>query len=216
MFTSTELRLLVVLVGMLTLPGWAVLSFADNWRQWRGLQRWIVAVGISIAFYPVLFYGLRSVFPFLTLGPYKMSAPLLGCAVIVGWRMRGQRLSSSRPDQTVTAVSEISEALQHYFGFPLHSVPILAACPWLLGLACLGTVVRLLRRSKPVVTSLLCTIALNLVGTAHVLELPVLIVTNLGADLIMPYRPIGLVIGSAAEETSSYAGHIGSSRRFGW
>lgn len=89
MFTFTGLRLLVVLVGMLTLPGWAALSFADNWRQWRGLQRWIVAVGISIAFYPVLFYGMRSVFPFLTLGPYKMSALLLGCAAIIGWRMRG-------------------------------------------------------------------------------------------------------------------------------
>jgi hypothetical protein len=89
MFTPTALRLLIVLGGMLTLPGWAVLSFTDNWCQWRGLQRWIVAVGISIAFYPVLFYGMRSLFPFLTLGPYKMSALLLGCAAIIGWRMRG-------------------------------------------------------------------------------------------------------------------------------
>jgi len=88
MSTVTELRLLFVLLGMLVLPGWAVLSLGDNWRQWKGLQRWIVAVSLSVAFYPVLFYGMRSVFPFLPLGPYKMGALLLGFAAIIGWRMR--------------------------------------------------------------------------------------------------------------------------------
>jgi hypothetical protein len=87
MLTFTELRLTVVLIAMLTLPGWALLTFNDNWRQWRGLQRWIVAVGISIACYPVLFYGIRSAFPFLTMGRYKMGALLLACAAVVGWRM---------------------------------------------------------------------------------------------------------------------------------
>ena len=85
----TELRLLVVLIGMLTLPGWAVLALSDSCRRWAGLQRWIVAVGISIAFYPVFFYGTRSVLPFLTVGPYKMGALLLALAAVIGWRMRG-------------------------------------------------------------------------------------------------------------------------------
>jgi len=89
MFTMTELRIIVVLIGMLTLPGWVVLTFNGIWRQWRGLQRWIVAVGISIAFYPVLFYGVRSALPFFTMGPYKMGALLLACAVVIVWRMRG-------------------------------------------------------------------------------------------------------------------------------
>jgi Mn2+/Fe2+ NRAMP family transporter len=83
------LRLLLTLTAMLLLPGWAVLAVSDEWRRWKGLQRWIVAVGISIAFYPVLFYGLRAVLPFLTLGPYKMGALLLACAAVVAWRMRG-------------------------------------------------------------------------------------------------------------------------------
>lgn len=87
MLTFTELRLVVVLIAMFTLPGWALLALNDNWRQWRGLQRWIVAVGISIACYPVLFYGIRSTLPFLTVGPYKMGALLLACAAVVGWRM---------------------------------------------------------------------------------------------------------------------------------
>jgi hypothetical protein len=87
MFTLTELRLVIVLIAMLTLPGWALLALNDSWRQWRGLQRWIVAVGISIACYPVLFYGIRSALPFLTMGRYKMGALLLACAAVVGWRM---------------------------------------------------------------------------------------------------------------------------------
>ena len=89
MLTFAELRLIIVLIAMFTLPGWALLTLTDSWRQWRGLQRWIVAVGISIACYPVLFYGMRSTLPFLTVGPYKMGALLLACAAVTGWRMRG-------------------------------------------------------------------------------------------------------------------------------
>lgn len=86
--TLTNLRAAVALVGMLTLPGWAALAFSGLWRRWDGLQRWIVAVGLSIAFYPVLFYGARWAIPFLTFGPYKMSAMLVLCAGVIGWRMR--------------------------------------------------------------------------------------------------------------------------------
>lgn len=85
----TEFRLAIVLVGMLTLPGWAMLAISGAWREWRGLQRWIVAVGLSIAFYPVFFYALRSALPFLTVGPYKMGALLLFAAVVIAWRLRG-------------------------------------------------------------------------------------------------------------------------------
>jgi hypothetical protein len=88
MLALTELRLIIVLIAMFTLPGWALLTVNDSWRQWRGLQRWVVAVGISIACYPVLFYGTRSSFLFLTMGRYKMGALLLACAAVVGWRMR--------------------------------------------------------------------------------------------------------------------------------
>lgn len=84
-----EFRIAAVLVGMLTLPGWAALALSGGWRRWEVLQRWVVAVGLSIAFYPVLFYTTRWAIPFLTFGPYKMSAMLLLCAGIIGWRMRG-------------------------------------------------------------------------------------------------------------------------------
>lgn len=81
-------RLTAVLALMLILPGWAALSLSSLWRRWETLQRWIVAIGLSIAFYPVLFYGTRSVLPFLTFGPYKMGTLLLLCALVIGWRMR--------------------------------------------------------------------------------------------------------------------------------
>jgi hypothetical protein len=90
-FTLTELRVVVVLIGMLTLPGWAMLTFVDVWCHWKGLQRWILAVGLSIAFYPVFFYVVRTLLPFLTVGPYKMGALLFAFAAMAGWRMRRQR-----------------------------------------------------------------------------------------------------------------------------
>ncbi len=73
---------------MLILPGWAALALSGGWCQWKGLQRWVVAVGLCIAFYPVLFYSTRWLIPFLTFGPYKMSAMFVLCAIVIGWRMR--------------------------------------------------------------------------------------------------------------------------------
>ena len=84
------LRGTLVFVAMLTVPGWFMLTFGEAWRQWEGLQRWIVAVGLSIAFYPVLFYWMRLALPFWTWGPYKMGALLLGLALAVAWRPRGR------------------------------------------------------------------------------------------------------------------------------
>jgi hypothetical protein len=83
-----HLQILITLVGVISLPGWALLAVSGLWRHWERLQRWIVAVGLSIAFYPVLFYGARWAIPFLTFGPYKMSAMLVLCAGVIGWRMR--------------------------------------------------------------------------------------------------------------------------------
>jgi hypothetical protein len=84
----TEIRAVVVLAAMFTLPGWALLAINHSWRRWNGLQRWCVAVGLSIAFYPVLFYWLRLVLPALTLGPYKIVTLLIGFGVLIVWRMR--------------------------------------------------------------------------------------------------------------------------------
>ncbi len=81
------LRLLLVIVLLLTLPGWAALALSGLWRWWKGLQRWAVAVGLSIAIIPSLFYLQRTLFPFMTLGPYKMSGLLVVCAGLTIWRL---------------------------------------------------------------------------------------------------------------------------------
>ncbi len=86
----STVRVLVTLMVLLLIPGWAAMLVGDLWRRWSGLQRWIVAVGLSIAFYPVFFYTVRWVMPFLTLGPYKMGAMLTAMGVWIGRRMRGK------------------------------------------------------------------------------------------------------------------------------
>lgn len=458
MITITKIRLIVVLIGMLTLPGWAILTINDRWRQWKGLQRWIVAVGMSVAFYPVFFYAIRFTIPFLTVGPYKMGALLFAFAAVVGWRMcehwkeqfafdrlewvavgifgmtlftrfwiirdhpypawsdslhhtlltqltavqgklpvdmdpyfpiplgqyhlglyalsatvqwlaqvpahtallwtaqmlnglcglgvylvldrkvgrvgavvgaavvgllshqpawyvnwgRFTQISSqtilliawlvtweaialwkrpwqeykakifwntamaavlagavfllhfrvaafyiplltisimwelwkARQDKRVasvilgtiaigiaslivvtpalweavgiyittnlnrvsTATGEISETMQRYYEFPWHTVPLLAARPWLIVLASIGAIVGLLKRNKLVTTCLVWMVTLYLVGKAYLLGLPLLSVTNMGAILIMLYLPIGLVIGSATEKALTLRG----------
>lgn len=85
------LRLLMALVALLLLPGGAILAASGGWRRWPGLQGWILAVGLSIAFYPALMYGLRAYVPFVTLGPYKLTTLLVLCALLVGWRLKGVR-----------------------------------------------------------------------------------------------------------------------------
>jgi hypothetical protein len=79
----------IAIAGMLLLPGWAIIAISGTWRRWHGLQRWIVALGLSIASYPVLFYTLRAAVPSLTLGPYKMGSLLLAALVVTAWRLRG-------------------------------------------------------------------------------------------------------------------------------
>jgi hypothetical protein len=45
-------------------------------------------VGISVAFYPLLFYWTRTLLPSLQLGPSKMWALLAGCAAVAAWNLR--------------------------------------------------------------------------------------------------------------------------------
>lgn len=85
-----EVKLLLILGAMLILPGWAFLSVKQTWKRWSVLQRWILATGLSISFYPTLFYIARFLLPALQIGPNKLLALLaVFCAVIV----YGQRKS---------------------------------------------------------------------------------------------------------------------------
>ncbi len=87
---AAGLWLAFVLVCLLILPGWALLAATGGWQKWSGLQRWCVAVGLSIAFYPALYYMLRFVAPGVSLSPGALWVLFLVCAAVIVWRLRGQ------------------------------------------------------------------------------------------------------------------------------
>ncbi|MBI1294455.1 hypothetical protein GC175_05810 [bacterium] len=93
-----ELRLFFVLALMLLIPGWFALALTGIWKRWPGLQSWLLAIGIGISFYPVFFYASRFFLPWLTFGPYKMSALLLGMLVVAMWLLRKDGAWLSRLD----------------------------------------------------------------------------------------------------------------------
>ena len=91
--TSQEIVTALVLFAVLSLPGWGFLAVTELWRNWDGLQRWCVAIGVSIVFYPLLFYWARAVIPGLQLGSRKLIGLLLFFLVLIIWKMwRGGRL----------------------------------------------------------------------------------------------------------------------------
>lgn len=82
------IRLTLVIAAVFLIPGWAFLSLTRFWQKWDTLQRWCVAMGLSISFYPVLFYATRSLFPFLHIGPNKNLFLLIAFLVIAIWGFR--------------------------------------------------------------------------------------------------------------------------------
>ncbi len=83
--TWEHLRLLLVIGALLLLPGWAFLSVSGLWRRFEALQRWIVATGFSIAFFPVLYYFLRLI-PGFRMGVNKLLVLLALCLGLIIWK----------------------------------------------------------------------------------------------------------------------------------
>ncbi len=88
LFWYDYIRILISIFSVLTIPGWALLTITDYWRNWATLQRWCVAIGLSIAFYPILFYWSRTLFPSLQIGPNKNMTILLVAGSWTAWRLR--------------------------------------------------------------------------------------------------------------------------------
>jgi hypothetical protein len=85
MTTLIELRLLLILVAVFYLPGSALLTLGRSWKRWSGLQRYLLAIGLSIAFYPILFYMARFLLPQAALSATVMFLILLLAALITAW-----------------------------------------------------------------------------------------------------------------------------------
>jgi len=83
----SEVRILGTLSLMLLIPGWVILAITGNWRRWDTLQRWCIAIGLSIALYPVVFYAVRSL-PDFRIGVNKVWVGLITGGLIILWKMR--------------------------------------------------------------------------------------------------------------------------------
>lgn len=54
-----ELSIVIALAAILLLPGWSILTVSNFGRRWPLFERFALAVGLSVTFYPILFYNLR-------------------------------------------------------------------------------------------------------------------------------------------------------------
>ena len=70
--TVSIFQTLAVIAISFLLPGWSLLSITGLWKKWPTLQRWCLAIGISIAFYPVFYYAVRELLPGFRLGANKI------------------------------------------------------------------------------------------------------------------------------------------------
>ena len=114
--------------------------------------------------------------------------------------------------EVAAGAEETARTVQLYYEFDWRSVPILAARPWLLILGACSAGIALLRRNRLAIACLVWIVSLYLIGSAYRLGVPLLSVTNMGAILIMLYLPIGMIVGSAAEEALRLLGPRGRER----
>ncbi|MDF1520269.1 MAG: hypothetical protein P1P73_07285 [Brevefilum sp.] len=83
-----EIKIILIIAIMLLIPGWAFLAVSGLWQRYKGLQSWFLAIGISIAFYPLLFYSARTILPNLRIGETKLTVLLILMLGLIAWFMR--------------------------------------------------------------------------------------------------------------------------------
>ena len=80
-----NIGLMLIMVALFFLPGSAWLVVSKTWSRWPGLQRYFVAIGLSLATYPVLFYATRFLLPNVELGAGSIGVLLLLTLLITAW-----------------------------------------------------------------------------------------------------------------------------------
>lgn len=95
-----EWRLLGALALLSLTPGALLVSIGGLWSYWRGVQRLVVIISASIAFYPLLFYSLAALPVAIRLGPYKLALFCGICWLVVIWQQRGYVLDLFRFERT--------------------------------------------------------------------------------------------------------------------
>jgi len=92
-----ELRTLLTIFIMLIVPGWAILSVTNLWRRFDAIERWILAVGMSIAFYPLLYYFTRAIVPSVRMGQNKLIVILAVLFALTVWKLRNNWREQFKP-----------------------------------------------------------------------------------------------------------------------
>jgi len=82
-----EIKSVVLMFLLLLLPGWALLAVTGYWRRWNPLQRWFLAASLGVAFWPVLYYSVRTLSADIRIGSSKLIFLLILFAVIIVWRL---------------------------------------------------------------------------------------------------------------------------------
>lgn len=84
----TELHLTFTLIVLFTVPGTALLAGTSYVKTLPALQRWILVIMLSVAFYPIFFYGMRTLAPDMGIFAPQLMA-CLGVSILwIGWRWR--------------------------------------------------------------------------------------------------------------------------------
>lgn len=86
--TWLELRTMLTIFIMFIVPGWAILSVTNLWRRFEVIERWILAVGLSIAFYPFVYYLTRAILPSVRIGQNKLTVLLVGLFALTAWMLK--------------------------------------------------------------------------------------------------------------------------------
>lgn len=83
-----EVKTIITIFILLLVPGWAILAGTGLWRRFEALERWILAVGLGIAFYPVVYYLTRALLPSLRIGQNKLIVLLAALFLFSAWCLR--------------------------------------------------------------------------------------------------------------------------------
>lgn len=85
---ESQWRLATAIIVLFTLPGLTLITWLPKEWGWDALSKWCLAIGFSLALYPVLLYALRLVAPIFGLTLELLIVGLSICAVIFVIRIR--------------------------------------------------------------------------------------------------------------------------------
>lgn len=86
----TEIKIILTILAITLLPGWALMSLTGYWKKWNVLARWFLAISLGIAFWPILYYLSRAILPIMRIGTNKLMLLLLAFTAIIAWKLKGE------------------------------------------------------------------------------------------------------------------------------